>query len=99
MNDERAGDQSESGAPDAGSAGDVTTTGLSGLETGGVPSVTDQAGPTTGQASAHAIDHHGHDDLDDLDDLDDEDDGHGGGHGGHGDDASEVSTLVPTTWR
>ncbi len=95
--DHTRGDSPQETPPDRGAAGDVSTTGHSGREAGGFSTETSKAGPTTGH-DTHAPDPHQHGDHDDLD-GDHDDHGHGGGHGGHDDDASEVSTIVPTTWR
>ena len=92
--DQKHGDTSEATPADRGAAGDVSTTGHSGRETGGFSTDTAKAGPTTGHAMQTSDRQHDPD----LDD-DQADAGHGGGHGGHGDDASDVPTVVPTTWR
>lgn len=83
--------------PDRGAAGDISTTGHSSRETGGSSTTLNASGPTIGHA--HEPDSHGssgHDDL--AGDHDDHGHGHGG-HGAHGDEASDVPTIVPTTWR
>lgn len=95
-------ESTESNTPsDRGAAGDVSTTGHSGREVDHID--TTRASGTTAGHTAHVTgdDHthsggHGHA----HDALDDDHNGHGGGGGhGHGDDASEVPTIVPTTWR
>ncbi|HKP51481.1 MAG TPA: hypothetical protein VJ183_02395 [Chloroflexia bacterium] len=96
--DHTRGDSPQEGPADRGAAGDVSTTGHSGRETGGFSTETSKAGPTTGHA-AHVPDPHQHGAHDDLE-GDHDDHGHsGGGHGGHDDDAADVPTIVPTTWR
>lgn len=73
--------------PDRAAQGDVSTTGHS---------TYDAQGPAPDAHGDH--DDHGAQDVHASHDAHGADDAHGG-HGGHGADTSDVSTLVPTTWR